>query len=134
MARYQFNFEGRSVASITLTLLRHDAPRTNPDACWALADAPFPAAAELARFCSSIFRNLDLLSSHVGLLVAIIESCFEFLLPHTVRHLLLGAGFVVFKIVNDQQLSIAAAAELLKVDVAKLGAAEAFVLAVLLQT
>jgi hypothetical protein len=131
--RSQFHIEGRVIASITLALLAH-SPRTYPDACWALAAPPFRQAADLARFCSCIFRKLDLFSSTVPMLTAIIESCFEFILENTVRMLVNACALVVAKIVNDEQLCIIDAAELLKVDVAQLGAAEHVVISVLLQT
>ena len=130
----QFHFEGRVISSITLTLLAHDSPRTGPNACCALA-APFRDGADLARFCSCIFRKLDLLSSAVALLVTIVESCFESLVPTTTRMLVNAAALIVFKTINDETLCIVDAARLLKVDdVAQLRACEHYVLSVLLQT
>ena len=131
----QFHFEGRVISSIMLTLLAHDSPRTGPNTCWALAAAPFRDGADLARFCSCIFRKLDLVSSAVALLVTIVESCFESLVPTTSRMLVNAAALIVFKTINDETLCIIDAARFLKVDeVAQLRACEHYVLSVLLQT
>ena len=68
------------------------------------------------------------------MLIAIIESCFEFLHPQTVRMLVNTCALVVAKIVNDERLYIVDAAEVLEVDIAQLRAAEHFVFSVLLRT
>jgi hypothetical protein len=68
------------------------------------------------------------------MLVSIIESCFEFLHPNTVRMIVNACALVVAKIVDDETLYIVDAAEVLKVDVAQLKSAEHFVIAVLLRT
>jgi hypothetical protein len=68
------------------------------------------------------------------MLIATIESCFEFLHPQTVRMIVNACALVVAKIVNDERLYIVDAAEVLEVDVAQLQTAEHFITSVLLQT
>ena len=133
--RSQFHIEGRVISSITMVLLAHDSPRINC-ACWSLAAAPFRDGADLARFCSCIFRKLELHThaSTVGMLITIIESCFQALLPKTARMLINASALIVAKIIHDERVCIVDVARLIKVDVARLQAAEHYVAAVLLQT
>ena len=138
---------GLRCLSITRALLSHDSPHDsphdsqcstpfphNPYACWALVAAPFRNGAELARFCSGIFRALDLCSSAVPMLIAMLESCFEFLHTKTVRMLVNACALSTAKIITDEELSLINAAEVLNADVAQLRAAEHLVIAVLLRT
>jgi hypothetical protein len=128
----QFLVEGQVVADITMALVAHAG--TAPNACWALAAAPFRDGADLARFCSGTFRKLDLCTDAVPMLIANIESCFEPLGPNSVRMLVKACALVVFKVLNDYVLLLVDAAELLDVDFAQLRAAEHYVISVLLQT
>ena len=68
------------------------------------------------------------------MLIAMLESCFEFLHTRTVRMLVNTCALIVTKIINDDRLFIDDAAEVLEVDVAQLQTAEHFCLSVLLQT
>jgi uncharacterized membrane protein YgcG len=68
------------------------------------------------------------------MLIAMIESCFEFLLPETLRMVVNACALVSAEIFYDEQVRTIDAAKLLKVDVAQLKAAEHVVISVLLQT
>ena len=68
------------------------------------------------------------------MLAAMLESCFELLLRNTLRMVITACALVGTKIVYDEQVRTVDAAQLLKVDVALLKAAEHVVFSVLLQT
>ena len=68
------------------------------------------------------------------MLIAMIESCFELLLPETLRMVVNACALVGAKIFYDEQVRTIDAARRLKVNVAQLKAAEHVVISVLLQT